>query len=124
MNIETKTVREDTTELEKFGWKHTEDTRVRSGRLIHTEHILARDKDMPNYRLIAALEAKYFSLKTQKKAYKPMDRTWGFVAFLLFVVPFILYAVIKNSQKRKIAEHNASIQKRMNDILKEVEPLL
>lgn len=67
MNIETKTVRNNVEEYLKFGWKHTEDTRVRSGRTSHTEHILARDKDMENYRLIAALEAKYFNLKSQLK---------------------------------------------------------
>ena len=124
MNIETKTVRGDTAEYEKFGWKHTEDTRVRSGRTHHTEHILARDKDMPNYRLIAALDTKSFSLKSQKKTYEPMDPLWGIVTFLLFVIPFVIYAVVKSSQKRSIAEHNANIQRQMNDILKEVAPLL
>ena len=124
MNIETKTVVGDTAEYEKFGWEHTEDARVGNGRSHHTEHILARDKDMPNYRLIAALDTKYFSLKSQKKTYEPMDPFWGIVAFFLFVIPFVIYAAVKSSQKRSIDEHNANIQRQMNDILKEVAPLL
>lgn len=124
MNIETKTVRNNVDEYLKFGWKHTEDTRVRHGRTHHTEHILARDKDMENYRLIAALESKYFNLKGQLKTYQPMDPLWGIVAFLFFIIPFIIYAVVKSNQKSKIEEHNANIHRQMDAVLKEVKPLL
>jgi hypothetical protein len=124
MNIETKTVGGDTAEYEKFGWQHTEDKRVRVSRTHHLVHVLARDKDMPNYRLIAALDAKYFSLKSQKQTYYPMDPLWGIVAFLFFIFPFVIYASVKSSQKKKIAEHNADIQRQMDEILKEVSTLL
>lgn len=124
MNIETKTVRNSVEEYLKFGWKHTEDTRVRSGRTHHTEHILARDRDMENYRLIAALEAKYFNLKSQLKTYQPMDPLWGIVAFLCFIIPFIIYAVVKSNQKSNIEANNANIRKQMDAVLKEVQPLL
>jgi hypothetical protein len=95
MNIETKTVRNNVEEYLKFGWKHTEDTRVRSGRTSHTEHILARDKDMENYRLIAALEAKYFNLKSQLKTYTPMDVVWNF--FIDSTYPFVLFHKITSN---------------------------
>lgn len=124
MNIETKTVMNNVEEYLKFGWKHTEDTRVRSGRTYHTENILARDKDMENYRLIAALEAKYFNLKSQLKTYQPMDPLWGIVAFLCFIIPFIIYAVVKSNQKSNIEANNANIRKQMDAVLKEVQPLL
>lgn len=124
MNIETKTVRNNVEECLKFGWKHTDDTRVRSGRKHHTEHILARDKDMENYRLIAALEAKYFNLKSQLKTYQPMDPLWGIAAFLCFIIPFIIYAVVKSNQKSNIEANNANIRKQMDAVLKEVQPLL
>ena len=88
------------------------------------EHILARDKDMPNYALITALEAKYFSLKKRKMVYKPMDPGFAVAAFLFFIFPFIIYAAVKSSQKKKIASCNAAIQRQMNDVLKEVAPLL
>ena len=32
-------------------------------------NVLARDMDMPNYRLIKALDDKYFALKAQKGIY-------------------------------------------------------
>lgn len=124
MNIETKTVMNNVEEYLKFGWKHTEDTEVRSGRTYYTESILARDKDMENYRLIAALEAKYFNLKSQLKTYQPMDPLWGIVAFLCFIIPFIIYAVVKSNQKSNIEANNANIRKQMDAVLKEVQPLL
>ena len=124
MNVETKTVGCQVDEYKKFGWQHTEDTSVRTGRTSHTRHVLVRDKDMPNYRLICALESKYFSLSSQKKTYEPIDGGWCLVAFLLFIVPGILYVVIKSKQKHRIKEHNAEIDRQMDAVLAEVEPLL
>lgn len=124
MNIETKTVRNNVEEYLKFGWKHTEDTRVKQGRTHHTEHILARDKDMENYRLIATLEAKYFNLKSQLKIYKPMDVGASIFAFLCFIIPFVIYAGVKSNQKNNIEAHNANIHNQMDDVLKEVQSLL
>ncbi|MDD4154072.1 MAG: hypothetical protein PHT30_01500 [Bacilli bacterium] len=124
MNIETKTVRDDVSEYLKFGWKHTEDTSVRHGRGHHAEHVLARDKDMPNYNLIAALDAKYFSLKSQIKTYEPMDPLWGLIAFLCFVLPFIIYFAVKSKQKSDIEAHNANIHEQMLAVLKEAKPLI
>ena len=124
MNIETKTVRGEISDYLRFGWKHTEDVRRGHARHHYTESVLARDKDMQNYRLIAALEAKYFSLKAQKKVYEPMDPLWGIISFLCLIVPFIIYAAVKSSQKSKIEEENARLQREMNKVLKEVAPLL
>ena len=124
MNIETKAVRGDISEYLKFGWQRSGESTRRHGPHHYTEIIIARDKDMPNYRLIAALDAKYFSLKSQKKTYEPMDPLWGIVTFLLFVIPFVIYALVKSSQKASIADHNEKIQKQMDAILKEVATLL
>ena len=124
MNVETKTVGHSVDEYKLFGWKHTESTRVSVGRSSETRYVLARDTDMPNYRLVCALENKYFNLKSQKKFYEPIDVKWCFVAFLCFIVPGILYVVIKKNQKKRIQEHNRQIDRQLSDILAEVEPLL
>ena len=124
MNIETKTVSGDFSDYLKFGWEHTEDASRRHGPHHSTVHVLARDKDTPNYRLIAALEAKYFSLKAQLKSYTPMDVGWSIVLFLLLIFPFVIYAAYKSSQKKKIDENNAKIHSQMNKILNEVATLL
>ena len=124
MNIETKTIRGDVSDYLEFGWKHTEDKTVRHGPHHHTEHILARDKDMPNYRLISALEAKYFSLASKKRTYQPMDPLWGIVAFVCLIIPFIIYAAVKSSEKKEIERNNAALQRQMDKILEEVAPLL
>lgn len=124
MNIETKSVYGDVDEYLDFGWKHTEDTSVRSGRTSHIKHILARDKDMPNYRLITALEAKYFDLKKQKWTYYPMEPGITLLLFLLLIFPGIIYFGVKSNQKSKVEAHNAKLQKQMNEVLEEVAPLL
>ena len=64
MNIETREVRLGWSEkgerernlkvYESFGWKYTQD--VRRGKSSYD--LLARDMDMPNYRLIKALDDK------------------------------------------------------------------
>lgn len=124
MNIETITVHGDVSDYLHFGWKHTDDTRVRHGRHHYTEHILARDADMPNYVLIVALESKYFALKKQKKYYEPMDPLLSIALFVLLIIPFVIYLFVKMGQKDSIEAHNAEIQKQMDAILKEVAPLV
>ena len=124
MNVETKTVSEAVDHYLKFGWQHTEDTYERTGRLSVKKHVLVRDKDMPNYRLIVALEKKYFTLKSQMKTYSPVDFGWCLIAFLLFIVPGVIYLIVKSNQKHDIEMHNFTIQKQMNEVLAEVKPLL
>jgi len=124
MNIETKSIYGEIDDYLKFGWKHTQDHSVRSGRTSHLEHILARDADMPNYVLIAALESKYFALKKQKKYYEPMDPLLSIALFVCLIIPFVIYLFIKTGQKDSIEAHNAEIQKQMDAILKEVAPLV
>ena len=124
MNVDTKTVRDDVEEYVRFGWEHTEDTYERMGRSSYKKHVLVRDKNMPNYRLITALESKYFNLKSQMKRYEPIDGMWCFFAFILFIIPGVLYVVIKSNQKKQIEEHNYQIRKQMNAVLAEVKPLL
>lgn len=72
LNIETREVHlgwsEKANANETFGWKYTQD--VHRGRTSY--NVLVRDMDMPNYRLIKALDDKYFALKAQKKVYTPI----------------------------------------------------
>ena len=135
MNIETREVllgwsekgeREKNIKVyENFGWKYTQD--AHRGRT--TYNILARDMDMPNYRLIKALDDKYFSLKAKKKVYtpiydEPINFLVMFLLLILFVVPLVLYLVFKGIQKSKIKEHNADLERQMEECLKEAKALL
>ncbi len=124
MNIETKTVRGDVKEYTYFGWEHTEDARVGSGRHGHTEHVLARDKDMANYSLIKALESKYFALKSTKKTYTPMDGGLCLILFLMLILPGVIYVAFKLHQSSQIEEYNSSIDIKMSEILSEVKKLV
>lgn len=50
-----------------------------------------------------------------------MDPVYGVVTFLCLIVPFVVYAVFKNNQKKKIEAHNAAVHKRMDGVLVELE---
>jgi hypothetical protein len=123
VRIETKTVGQNTVaEYEKFGWQQSET--VHRGRSHYIEYVVARDMDRENYRLLAALEAKYFSLKAQKKTYNPADPLIGVALFFLFVFPLVIYLLVKNSQKEKIESNNNRIQLQMDAVVKEAAELL
>ena len=108
--------------MAKFGWQYTQD--VKRSRGSHYA-VFARDKDMPNYRLIAALDDKYFSLERRKKTYSPItDSPENFLLILLLVIPFLLYLAYKTAQKKRIRSHNAAIESQQEAILKEVATLL
>ena len=133
MNIETKEVRlgygaektENMKVYECFGWKYTQD--VHRGR--STYNVIARDMDMPNYKLIKALDDKYFALKARKKYYQPIyddpiNFLLMFLLLLLFIFPLIIYLVYKSHQKAKILENNARLDKQMDECIKEAKALL
>ena len=135
MNIETREVRLGWSEkgerernlkvYESFGWKYTQD--VRRGKSSYD--LLARDMDMPNYRLIKALDDKYFALKEQKKYYQPiyddpLNFLMMFALLILFVFPLVIYLVFKSRQKARIQEHNANLEIQMEECLKEARALL
>ena len=50
-----------------------------------------------------------------------MDPVYGVVTFLCFIVPFVVYAVFKSNQKKKVEAHNAAVHKRMDSVLVELE---
>ena len=132
MNIETKVVQAysyssyegSKEEYLKFGWKHTEDTKVHAGRGYKQAYVLARDKDMPNYNSLVQLEKEYFNLKYSKKTYLEMEWENVLIAFALLIIPGIIYVSLKLNQKKKIKEHNAEVQKQMDAVVLKAKPLL
>ena len=124
MRIESKTVREDAHVYINFGWQHTEDVRKGSGPRKHTEHVLVRDLDMPNYDEIKELENEYLTLKSQIQRYEPIDPTIGFLLFVLLMFPFFIYYGFKKKQKEEINDHNTKIKIKMAHILKSAKELI
>lgn len=130
MNIETKTIRANSAfeatkeEYACFGWQHTEDTTVRSGKGHRAAYVLARDKDMRNYYELAKLEIEYFDLRSQIRTYDPMSAFWAFIGLVVFVIPGVMYIAVKSIQKKKITEHNAEIRKQMDEIASKAKELL
>jgi hypothetical protein len=78
---------------------------------------LARDKDMKNHSLPAALENNYFQLKSQLRTYSPItDSPEMFHLILPLVFQFIIYHVYKGNQKRNIQENNAQLHQQMSKV--------
>lgn len=125
MNIETKMVRreDDKNAYLKFGYELTGTERCGT-RHKHNEYVLARNKDMPSYRLIAAYEKKYFGLKAQLKERPSIDVEEAIILFLILIVPGIIYLIAKNIQISNVDRYNAPIRREMNEVLKEVKPLV
>lgn len=124
MNIKTKICRYGYEECLNFGWQKTDSYRGGRAKHHYTNYVLVRDKDMRNYPLVATLEKKYYFLKSQIKYYEPMDPLISICLFLFLILPFVIYAVCKNAQKRKIQEQNNKIEKQMAAIIKEARGLL
>ena len=123
MNIETKAVTDDFRDYLNFKWEHTEDVSERHGRLHRTKHILARDKDMPNYREYLELERKYFSLKSQIKKREEVDVSTAFILFLLLIIPGVIYLIYKSNKNAQIDERNQYLRGQMSKILFDVKKI-
>ena len=61
------------------------------------------------------------AVRNQIPTYEPMDPVYGVVTFLCLIVPFVVYAVFKSNQKKKVEAHNAAVHKRMDGVLAELE---
>jgi len=124
MNIETKTVRNGVEDYLKFGWKHTEDIRTRHIKHHHIESVLARDKDMPHYRLISMLEKQYFTLKSGLKSEIEIHWDVFFILLLLFIIPGVIYLSVCKRKNQEIQQQNAAIYRKMNEVAKEAATYL
>lgn len=120
MNIETKRVRGDYHNYLNFGWKFTEDTSVRVGNHHRTEHVLARDKDMPKYQTIVAYENKYFTLKNRIKPHEEISPGTAIILLLLLIIPGVIYLIAKTNKNDEIDRANKEIRAQMNKILVDV----
>lgn len=108
-------------ELQAFGWEQVDIAVVG----LSEYAVLARDKNMRNYRRIASLDEEYFSLKNQKKVYQGRFVFTTFLMFLIFfVVPGIIYVVYKIRRKKEVNKYNENIQTQLDSILDEARKLL
>ena len=108
-------------ELMAFGWEQVDVAVVG----ISEYAVLARDKNMRNYRRIAALDEEYFSLKNQKKVYQGRFVFTTFLMFLLFfVIPGFIYVGYKIYRKKEVKRYNEQIQVQLDTILDEARKLL
>lgn len=115
---------EDMAARRKFGWKNAEDFPDFPQEISNKAKYLARDKDMPNYELIAALEKKYYATKGKLLTYEPANPFIVIILFLLGLLPLIVYLVYKSSQKNECSDYNFKIRREMDSISQEASLLL
>ncbi len=135
MSLESKEIyvgtvakKEEEIKLRKnFGWKYVEDrNHGRSGGL---HIVLVRVEGMKNYSELVSLENEYDDCKKKLKTYnkiveEPEDLLFIFALFIMLIFPLVIYCAFKSNQKQKIAENNAKLHKRMDEIVLEAQALL
>lgn len=115
---------EDIAPRRKFGWKNAKDFPEFPQEISNKAEYLARDKDMPNYELIAALEKKYYATKGKLLTYEPANTFIVIILFLFGLLPLIVYLVYKSSQKNEYSDYNSKIRREMDSISQEAGLLL
>ena len=117
MNLEYKRTRQNIPESELFGYKFDHTERKKGAKASHyTEYVYSRDKDMPKYNEIVALEKEFYELKRSKKYYNPTSPSVCIILFLLFIIPMFIYIFYKSTQKSKIEEYNSEIDRKLSEI--------
>lgn len=106
-----------------FGWQDTQEVSCGS-RSRHTETILARDTNMPNYLEIKKLESEFNTCKSGLKKYEPADPLNCILFFCLLVFPLVIYLIYKSEQKEKIESNNLVLISRMNQLKTRAKELL
>ncbi len=100
-------------DLIAFGWQPTQETTKRQGRIKRSYQIMARETSMPNYNEYRKLEYDYECTKRNLKAYKKMNFSTALLLFLIFIIPGVIYIIVKTRQKNSIDENNQQCYSRM-----------
>ncbi len=108
----------------KFGWKNANEFPDFPANLSNSSQILARDKDMPNYDTITALEKKYETLKKAYLHYEPMNIAFAILTFCLGIIPFLIYLLVRANNKRNVESHNMFVYKELDSVKNEASALL
>ena len=124
MNIETEKISGHIDEYLQFGWKYKEDETSARGRSSHTYHIVERDKDMPHYEEISALEYEYFDAKGQMTVYEPAEPWTCILLACLLVFPLFIYLARKGKEKKDVERRNGELRKEMSEAVEKAEILL
>lgn len=109
--------------LGAFGWKGEDKRIIVSPSSSNTQITFVRDRDMPNYEKLASLQNDYESVEKSRENEPEYDPTILVVAFLIVVIPGLIYILYKQIQRKKVKERNESREKIMQDILNQAQPL-
>ena len=114
---------EDIPALKKFGWRYAEEFSDLPQEISSPSKFLARDKDMPNYELILALENKYFATKNKIVTYEPANPFIIIILFVIGLLPGVLYLLFKSNEKNEYDSYNSKLKKEMESIAQEASLL-
>lgn len=98
-----------------FGWQLTDTISRHSGKTNHHYYILARDTNIEHYYELRKYDTEY---EQAKKSIQPVPEISVGTTLLLglfFIIPGVLYYVVKSNNKNKIIEHNYKCERKMAD---------
>ena len=113
-------------DLSAFGWKIQSDNHV-NGDYYRTSgfvFLLVRDTNMPNYNRINELEKEYENARSQLKHYNELNIHLAVFLFFIFIIPGIVYVVLKNKEKKAKYDYNEPFQNKMRKAIIEANSLL
>ncbi len=126
MNLETKKMTEEEhTHMMQFGWTIKDVYKESKGHgRYRLNYLMARDKDREHYDELVKLEREYRTYKNSLMTYKPMDEGVTVILYLCFLIPGIIYTVIKAKQKSEVMSHNDNLKARMKKVSIQAQKLL
>lgn len=127
--IEVKEVSKDETViLETFGWKinkEIERTRHRGhgGSCTYYVYEVERDKEMPNYDLYLEYQNEYYNAKNRIQEVPAFSFSSALLLLLIFIVPGVLYILLKILEITRVKKKNNENVKKMNQALENARNL-
>lgn len=112
-------LQQEVSEYESFGWELLS--------INGSQVSLTRETQNDVYADLVKFQAEYESLKDelihvpQNHDYQPASATTAFILLLLGVFPGVLYIVYKNGEKQKVAQTNAELEAKRNEIKRKIE---
>src|SRR5574344_564478 len=101
-----------------FGWRVSSEKithRARGQSMI--SYVMVRNTSLPHYQELVNLENEYQEGCGELKQYHEADGLDAILLLLLFIIPGVLYILVKCLQKHHVNKHNKEVLAKMNEAL-------
>lgn len=109
---------------QNFGWSLTKGETKRPFPIKYYTLFFQRSKDIPYHDRMVELEKLYFDAEAKREYYYKGDVLNYAFLYLLFIVPGVIYTLLKIHSKKRISENNAEVGKTQAICLSEARSIL